>query len=701
MVDFPTYRPPDFGNALAAGARAGYFLNRANRERELDQRADQALQYAPAAAAGDSTALLNLAVNNPQAGSAVAAILGRVDAQKKQQIKDAADFTTQAGMGVLTAPPEQQAAAYNTALQAAKARGIDTSNWPQQWGPAAQGFVQYNVNKARPIADYFKSQDERPTPLGPTSSAASPKATPDEIAGAKTVMDSRIAAGDSPIVAAGWAANIRHESEFKPGAVNPGDGRDGSDSIGLIQWNGARAQALQQFAAQRGLNPSDPKTQMQYLQAEVDGVIPYSISGIDPSFKQRLAQAKTPQEAAALISNQFVRPAGGQGEAANRGNTAARYYAQFNGQPPASGDAVATPPPGTAVAGTPVSMPPGPNMAPPGAPPPSAMPQPPQLAVGAAPPNANGQGDSVPPGQQALPPEVRGVQLPQGARMMGIKGIPVTKDGTVLIQRQDGSLDWVPLPQRAAPKQQQTGGGPFAGTGMDAQAYNIVLRGDSSSPEYAAAYAHLASPRVQIDPTTQQAITITPDMSWARKPSGASPIAPPDGAPSAEPPPAPGTKGVTVAPVTGMVPKQNNEQALSQGFAYRMSAAENVLSSVDKEGGNFWSRLKEEVPGGNYLQSDAYQKFKQARDNFINAQLRRESGAAISADEYRKADRQYFPQPGDSDAVIEQKAKNREDAIAAMIQNAGPGYKPLPAPQLSPGEQGKRTFDLKKKYGLE
>lgn len=146
-----------------------------------------------------------------------------------------------------------------------------------------------------------------------------------EAQGRDMVIKARIAAGDDHETAVAWAANLNHESTFRPGAVNPRDGRDGSDSIGLGQWNGPRARALQKFALERGMNPGDASTQLQYLQAEVDGTIPYSISGVDPSFKDRLKAAKTAEEKARLISVQFFKPAGGEGEGRSRGATAARY----------------------------------------------------------------------------------------------------------------------------------------------------------------------------------------------------------------------------------------------------------------------------------------------------------------------------------------------------------------------------------------
>lgn len=149
-----------------------------------------------------------------------------------------------------------------------------------------------------------------------------------ESAGRDMVIKARMAAGDSHIVAAGWAANFKHESGFVSDinkARNKGDGSDGSDSIGMGQWNAARAQALQRFAIANGMDVNDPQLQLQYMQAEVDGVIPYSVSGVDPGFKDRLAKAKTADEAAAMISKQFFRPRGADGEAANRGRTAVRY----------------------------------------------------------------------------------------------------------------------------------------------------------------------------------------------------------------------------------------------------------------------------------------------------------------------------------------------------------------------------------------
>lgn len=128
----------------------------------------------------------------------------------------------------------------------------------------------------------------------------------------------------------------------------------------------------------------------------------------------------------------------------------------------------------------------------------------------------------------------------------------------------------------------------------------------------------------------------------------------------------------------------NDEQSKAAGFSDRMMTSNRLLSTLDKEGSNAWGRFASAVPGGNFVKTDEYQKFEQAKRDFINAQLRRESGAVISKDEMTNADQQYFPQPGDAKAVIEQKAANRQLTLDGMIRSAGPTYR---VPQVDAGRQ--------------
>lgn len=75
--------------------------------------------------------------------------------------------------------------------------------------------------------------------------------------------------GWSQAQAAGIVGNLVHESRLNTGANNPGDGSDGSDSIGIGQWNGSRAQALRAFAAAQGKPVTDFGTQLAFVQHEL------------------------------------------------------------------------------------------------------------------------------------------------------------------------------------------------------------------------------------------------------------------------------------------------------------------------------------------------------------------------------------------------------------------------------------------------
>lgn len=129
--------------------------------------------------------------------------------------------------------------------------------------------------------------------------------------------------------------------------------------------------------------------------------------------------------------------------------------------------------------------------------------------------------------------------------------------------------------------------------------------------------------------------------------------------------------------------KFNEGQGKAAGFTDRMLQSEGILSGVNGQGGvqgqgtSAVQTALSAIPGaGNYLTSADRQKYEQAKRDFINAQLRRESGAAISPTEFDSANKQYFPTPGDSAEVIQQKAANRRAAVEAMGREGGPSYKP-------------------------
>lgn len=124
---------------------------------------------------------------------------------------------------------------------------------------------------------------------------------------------------------------------------------------------------------------------------------------------------------------------------------------------------------------------------------------------------------------------------------------------------------------------------------------------------------------------------------------------------------------------TSKMPKLTEAEGKNAGFLKRALTAEKEISALEGEGTSLWNKAADAVPVlGNFAKSDGAQKFDQAQRNFINAVLRRESGAVISPEEFANARQQYFPQPGDGADVIAQKRKNREDAIAGFEIGSGP-----------------------------
>lgn len=131
-----------------------------------------------------------------------------------------------------------------------------------------------------------------------------------------------------------------------------------------------------------------------------------------------------------------------------------------------------------------------------------------------------------------------------------------------------------------------------------------------------------------------------------------------------------------VRPVAGYNPKSvagkplNDAQSKAALFGARMEEADKVLAGLAKEG------TTTSIPGAragfgvgatlNVLSTDKQQKLNQAKRDFVNAVLRRESGAVISDAEFDNAEKQYFPQVGDGDAVKKQKANNRAIAIRGV-----------------------------------
>jgi hypothetical protein len=216
------------------------------------------------------------------------------------------------------------------------------------------------------------------------------------------------------------------------------------------------------------------------------------------------------------------------------------------------------------------------------------------------------------------------------------------------------------------------GGGQYDGHGIEAQDSNIILRGIkdpafAQTPEYAMAYERqYATPKPTM---TEEGLRMIPPTApaWAPKPAQMASAAAP----------------VTAGPVIpGTEKAPSHEQGLVAGFANRIRTSNQVLDGLASQG-DVVPSLKDRVAGhipivGGYAQSNEAQQIEQAQRDFINAQLRRESGAAIADSEFENARKQYFVQPGEENnkALVEQKAAARRQALANLAQSAGRAYKP-------------------------
>lgn len=131
-----------------------------------------------------------------------------------------------------------------------------------------------------------------------------------------------------------------------------------------------------------------------------------------------------------------------------------------------------------------------------------------------------------------------------------------------------------------------------------------------------------------------------------------------------------------IKPVSGYSPKSAADKPLTDAqskaalFGSRMQSSNEVLASLEKDG------TTTSIPGAragfgigatlNTVSTAKQQQLNQAKRDFVNAVLRRESGAVIADSEFSNAEQQYFPQVGDSKEVIKQKNNNRAIAIRGI-----------------------------------
>lgn len=128
--------------------------------------------------------------------------------------------------------------------------------------------------------------------------------------------------------------------------------------------------------------------------------------------------------------------------------------------------------------------------------------------------------------------------------------------------------------------------------------------------------------------------------------------------------------GGAPAIVPGVAPPKNEKpmteaQAKAATFKSQMEAAEKELQTVPINPSSIASQLDVMLAGGvtNPFASSNAQRARQAQEQWSESFLRFKTGAAATKDEVLLNVRTFFPQPGDSKAVVEQKGRMRKQAM--------------------------------------
>ena len=271
----------------------------------------------------------------------------------------------------------------------------------------------------------------------------------------------------------------------------------------------------------------------------------------------------------------------------------------------------------------------------------------------------------------------------------------------------------------------------FSG-GFAAQSANEILRlsdkitNNTATPAerkiYSMAHSYLSrqrtEPRPQADGTTL--FVQVPAMDLSGFPPAAPPTAPAaPGAPSAPgAPQVPASPAPTVRKVVGVKrptpPTQG--QVDSATFAARMNKATSVMNELERIHGSAaylsqGQEMLDKVPGvGDFLQRKSMtavqQRYRVSALNWMMATLRDESGAAISIAEAERQYDIYFPRPGESADVIEDKKTQRQILTNLMNERAGPAtnynkaIENISPKKPAPIVPAETADDLRKRYNL-
>jgi|GEM_PF-6938468 len=166
-----------------------------------------------------------------------------------------------------------------------------------------------------------------------------------------------------------------------------------------------------------------------------------------------------------------------------------------------------------------------------------------------------------------------------------------------------------------------------------------------------------------------------------------------------------GTMTMTQGPIKGA--NLTEGQSKDTVYATRATNAAPLLNKYEESLLNLGENLADGIPMnlGNYAQSEEYQLARDAGRDFLASILRKDTGAAITAQEETIYGKMFLPQPGDKPRTVEAKRQRRAMAVEAIkagmppqaIQNMAKALETVPSmveiPSNIPGVTIRRKSD--------
>ena len=486
----------------------------------------------------------------------------------------------------------------------------------------------------------------------------------------QSIVEGLIARGMPRTAAIGFAGNFAVESGFNPGINEISPLVPGSrGGFGLAQWTGPRRREYEAFASQNGQPIDGLLPQLDFLMQELNTT--------EARSRDSIYNAQTPEEAARLVSDLFLRPG-----IPHLDRRIAAAQAIANGEQIPTGGPMQT------YARAPARPPAGQRPFEPGVL---------DRATGrATTPPADSlwsrlTGRDLPEAFQGQPDVFSNPDVWQSLAM-GLQGMTVNPNEAFMAAMQQGISgrreDRVQSEAMQREEQQrQQAAAQEAQTRQQAAAW---LESIGANPDMTAAVANgymtIEEAAAQItDPAavnTNERYQAVGGRFYDMQPEGGGPPVPIDNGSGL----GPGGVNLTFDPATGRLEYNSNggvgggdfTEGESKDVVYvtRAQGALEVLDAAIDEAGTLRSslltdrgdRLAGMLPmgTGGGLQNPEFQVAQQAGEEFLQAILRKDTGAAITSEEQALYGATYLPQPGDQPAVLEAKRQARIRAIEAI-----------------------------------